>query len=380
MQVYASFTFFLVMAVLLVPVVIVGFTSGKLKLCGMIFTAVFLAITFSTDLLKATFLLSYIVLQIIIMKFFLHYRLRVKKVNSAILKAVILLSILPIFIVKITPFFGLSKVGFLGISYLTFKCVQVLLEISDGIIKQMKLKDYLYFVLFFPTLTSGPIDRSRRFFEDSNKKYSKKEYSDLIGSGLYYIILGATYKFVFASFFYGLLNGLNAPGLFTTIKYMYIYGFNLFFDFAGYSLMAVGTSYILGVNTPQNFNLPFISTSIKEFWDRWHITLSHWFRDYLYTRVLMSFIRKKRFKSRYTASYVAYIINMGIMGLWHGIDYKYVVYGLYHAMLLILNDLFERKVSFFKINKDKLWYKIIAGFITFNLVMFGFLIFSGRLF
>ena len=101
---------------------------------------------------------------------------------------------------------------------------------------------------------------------------------------------------------------------------MYLYTLYLFFDFAGYSLMAVGSSNILGIQTPMNFNKPFLSVDIKDFWTRWHITLSTWLRDFVFSRVLMQVIRKKWFKNRLHNATYAYIINMLVMGFWHGLS------------------------------------------------------------
>ena len=161
---------------------------------------------------------------------------------------------------------------------------------------------------------------------------------------------------------------------------MYAYSFYLFFDFAGYSLIAVGVSYILGVKTPDNFNMPFISKDIKEFWNRWHMSLSFWFRDFIYTRFVMSSMKKKRFKSRYTSSYIGYIITMGTMGIWHGTEIYYILYGLYHGILIILTDYLQRKSKLYKKYKKNYVFNLASIVLTFHLVCFGFLIFSGRLF
>ena len=161
---------------------------------------------------------------------------------------------------------------------------------------------------------------------------------------------------------------------------MYAYSFYLFFDFAGYSNFAIGTSYILGVRTPPNFFLPFLSTSIKDFWTRWHISLSKWFGDYVYSRITIDIMRKKLFKSRHTVSYIAQIITMLTMGAWHGLTLYYLLYGLYHGLLLVANDLYERKIPFYKKNKDHFAYQLLSVLVTFHLVCFGFLLFSGYLF
>ena len=152
----------------------------------------------------------------------------------------------------------------------------------------------------------------------------------------------------------------------------------MFFDFAGYSLMAVGTGYILGIRVPDNFNKPFISIDMKDFWDRWHISLSHWFRDFVFSRFMIFAIKGKKFKNRLNAASAGFIVNMLVMGIWHGLSWDYIIYGLYHGILLAVTERIQKK-QWYKQNHSKLWFKLSSWFLTLNLVMFGFLIFSGYL-
>ncbi len=100
----------------------------------------------------------------------------------------------------------------------------------------------------------------------------------------------------------------------------------------GYSAFAVGFAYLLGYRVPENFNLPFISRNIKEFWTRWHISLSFWFRDFIYMRFLLLAIKRKWFRSKHTPAYIANFLTFGVMGFWHGTATHYLVYGAYHAL------------------------------------------------
>ena len=169
----------------------------------------------------------------------------------------------------------------------------------------------------------------------------------------------------------------NLPNI---LNYMYAYSFYLYFDFAGYSFMAVGISYVLGIKTPDNFNLPYVSKDIKEFWNRWHMSLSFWFRDFIYTRFVMAGIKNKWMKNRYAISYIGFIITMLTMGIWHGTAAHYIIYGAYHGVLLCITDYYERHSKFYKKVKHTNSWSYISAFVTFNLVCFGFLIFSGKLF
>ena len=303
-----------------------------------------------------------------------------QKMDSKRLKPLVMLSILPLVVNKVFALTQLHLLAFIGISYMSFKTIQIMLEISDGLIKEkISVKDYLQFLLFFPTVSSGPIDRSRRFLKEINEVMPRKDYLELAGDGIYRIVLGLLYKVVLSTYVYQMLLALSNTGTVVySLKYMYLYTFYLFFDFAGYSLMAVGSSNILGIQTPMNFNKPFLSIDIKDFWTRWHITLSTWLRDFVFSRVLMQVIRKKWFKNRLHNAAYAYMVNMLVMGFWHGISVSYIAYGFYHGVLMSGFEIYQKKSTFYKKHKNKTWYKLMSWFVTMNLVMVGFFIFSGE--
>ena len=303
-----------------------------------------------------------------------------QRMDSKRLKPLVMLSILPLVVNKVFAITQLHLLAFIGISYMSFKTIQIMLEISDGLIKEkISVKDYLQFLLFFPTVSSGPIDRSRRFLKEINEVMPRKEYLELAGDGVYRIVLGLLYKVILSTYVYQILFALSNTGtVIYSIKYMYLYTLYLFFDFAGYSLMAVGSSNILGIQTPMNFNKPFLSIDIKDFWTRWHITLSTWLRDFVFSRVLMQVIRKKWFKNRLHNAAYAYMVNMLVMGFWHGISVSYISYGFYHGILMSGFEIYQKKSTFYKNHKNKTWYKLISWFVTMNLVMVGFFIFSGE--
>lgn len=303
-----------------------------------------------------------------------------QRMDSKRLKPLVMLSILPLVVNKVFAIIQLHLLAFIGISYMSFKTIQIMLEISDGLIKEkISVKDYLQFLLFFPTVSSGPIDRSRRFLKEINEVMPRKDYLELAGDGIYRIVLGLLYKVVLSTYVYQILLALSNTGTVVySIKYMYLYTLYLFFDFAGYSLMAVGSSNVLGIQTPMNFNKPFLSIDIKDFWTRWHITLSTWLRDFVFSRVLMQVIRKKWFKNRLHNAAYAYMVNMLVMGFWHGLSVSYIAYGFYHGILMSGFEIYQKKSTFYKKHKNKTWYKLISWFVTMNLVMIGFFIFSGE--
>ena len=365
--------FFLLLFVVLLIGFVVNFFEKRKDYYILALSLLFAGAIYGKSRAMMVYLLAFIVYQYFLV--FLAQRIEAKW-----LKPLVFLSILPLVINKVFALTSLHLLAFIGISYMSFKTIQIMLEISDGLIKEkISIKDYLQFLLFFPTVSAGPIDRSRRFLKEINEVMPRKEYLELAGDGVYRIVLGLLYKVVLSTYVYQMLLALNNTGTVVySIKYMYLYTLYLFFDFAGYSLMAVGSSNILGIQTPMNFNKPFLSVDIKDFWTRWHITLSTWLRDFVFSRVLMQVIRKKWFKNRLHNATYAYMVNMLVMGFWHGLSVSYIVYGFYHGVLMAGFEVYQKKSNFYKKNKNKNWYKLLSWFVTMNLVMIGFFIFSGE--
>lgn len=365
--------FFLLLFVVLLIGFVVNFFEKRKDYYILVLSLLFTGAIYGKSRAMIIYLLAFVVYQYLIV--FLAQRMEAKR-----LKPLVFLSILPLVINKVFALTSLHLLAFIGISYMSFKTIQIMLEISDGLIKEkINIKDYLQFLLFFPTVSAGPIDRSRRFLTEINEVMPRKEYLELAGDGVYRIVLGLLYKVVLSTYVYQMLLALNNTSTVVySIKYMYLYTLYLFFDFAGYSLMAVGSSNILGIQTPMNFNKPFLSVDIKDFWTRWHITLSTWLRDFVFSRVLMQVIRKKWFKNRLHNATYAYMVNMLVMGFWHGLSVSYIVYGFYHGVLMAGFEVYQKKSNFYKRNKNKNWYKLLSWFVTMNLVMIGFFIFSGE--
>ena len=365
--------FFLLLFVVLLIGFVVNFFEKRKDYYILALSLLFAGAIYGKSRAMIVYLLAFVIYQYFLV--FIAQRIEIKR-----LKPLVFLSIFPLVINKVFALTSLHLLAFIGISYMSFKTIQIMLEISDGLIKEkISIKDYLQFLLFFPTVSAGPIDRSRRFLKEINEVMPRKEYLELAGDGVYRIVLGLLYKVVLSTYVYQMLLALNNTGTVVySIKYMYLYTLYLFFDFAGYSLMAVGSSNILGIQTPMNFNKPFLSVDIKDFWTRWHITLSTWLRDFVFSRVLMQVIRKKWFKNRLHNATYAYMVNMLVMGFWHGLSVSYIVYGFYHGVLMAGFEVYQKKSTFYKKNKNKNWYKLLSWFVTMNLVMIGFFIFSGE--
>ena len=279
----------------------------------------------------------------------------------------------------------LPPFAFAGLSYITFRVIDVLVSIHDGLVKTVPAGQFFAFTLFFPTLSAGPIDRWRRFATDWTRERGRGEVWSDLDHAVRHAALGFLYKFVVAHLVKVYwLDGIPAAPTFShTVSYMYAYSAYLFFDFAGYSAFAVGLSHVLGVHPPENFRQPFLSRDIKDFWTRWHISLSFWFRDFVYMRFLLMAIKRKWFKSQYHAAYAGNLVTFGLMGFWHGLAWNYIVYGFYHAALMTGFDLFARWNRPNPKRPARFWgeslpWQAAAVFVTMHAVFFGFLIFSGH--
>lgn len=374
---YEDYFYFYVLIISLLPAIILGLLEKKIKYYGIFISILMVIAIMGIGKIFPVFLLG----EIILIKGYAI--VRKKTDNKYLYYFALMCSMLPLIIFKVSALVSQISLGFIGLSYLNFKAIQMIIEIYDKAIQEVNIFEALYFLLFFPTLTSGPVDRSRRFNDDLEKELTRQEYlNDYLIIGVKRILKGITYKFIIAT----LINSLwmsnisNNITVSNAISYMYAYSLYLFFDFAGYSAFAVGTSYILGIRTPENFNMPFLSKSMKEFWNRWHISLSRWFGDYIYSRFLLNSLRQKRFRSRVIASHVAQMLTMTIMGLWHGLKWFYVIYGIYQGLALVLTDIYERKSKFYKTYKKEKWFQYTQIIVTFHIACFGLLLFSGYLF
>ena len=367
-----EFFFFLILA--LVIGFIINYLGKKTEYYILALSLIFAIVIYGKNSLMLGYLIGFIIYQYILVM------IAQRTQDAKHLKILVFLSVVPLIINKVFALTHWHLLAFIGISYMSFKTIQIMIEISDGLIKErISIIDYIQFLLFFPTVSSGPIDRSRRFMVDIKERMPRDEYLELAGLGVYRVVLGLLYKVVLSTYSYHYLVTLpNFGSLDYSIKYMYLYTLYLFFDFAGYSLMAVGSSNILGIRTPMNFNKPFLSIDIKDFWNRWHITLSTWLRDFVFSRVFMEATKKKRFKKRLNTAMYAYMVNMVLMGFWHGLTISYIVYGFYHGLLMAGFEYYQKKSKFYKKNKNETWYKVLSWFITINLVIIGLYIFSGE--
>ena len=394
---YGNPVYFVYIVLAVLPIFVGLFFKKRFPLYEALVSLVFIILMLTgPSLAQLCALLGYVIWQIVWVYSYKLYRR--SRDSKWIFYLHTLLAVLPLVIVKVEPAISghQSLFGFLGISYLTFRSVGMMIEMRDGVLTEFTLWEFLRFLLFMPTFSSGPIDRFKRFNEDYLNIPERDELLDMLEQSVKYIMLGFLYKFILAHIFGHLLLGhvktyaLSTGGFFNlgTLGVMYVFGLDLFFDFAGYSMFALAISNLMGIKSPINFDKPFLSRDLKEFWNRWHMSLSFWFRDFVFMRLVMVLMRNKVFKNRNTTSSVAYLINMLIMGFWHGVTWYYIAYGLFHGVGLVVNDAWLRKKK--TLNKerkakglpplpDNKWTQALGIVVTFHAVMFSFLIFSGFL-
>jgi len=265
-----------------------------------------------------------------------------------------------------TEFPALNIILPLGISFFTLQQMAFLLDTYEGLTEEKSFLDYLLFASFFPTLLSGPIVHHREVlpqFKKSNAgTFNDKEFS----YGLFVFAIGLFKKTVIADSLAGMVAvGFDGHGIISaTDAWLSSIAFTLqaYFDFSGYSDMAVGLGLLFNIKLPLNFNSPFKATSIIQFWQRWHMTLTDFINAYVY----MPLMRLRKSFSFYYSLCVT-VIAMMMVGLWHGASWNYVLFGLLQGVALVINHLWRR--FGFSI------YKIIGWLLTilwwhFTLVVF----------
>jgi len=380
---FADFTFFGLLLYVAIPAILLGLFGRCNARWTLVCTLAFLGLQFHEYLevrpgvfvQEIWIVLGYAVWQWLLAAGFLRL-----KFKGAFTTALIL-SILPLAVAKYLPqIVPHTTFGFFGISYVTFRALDVVFSIRDRVVTAVPPVTYFAFLFFFPTVSSGPIDRYRRFSQDWQRQRNREEFLNDLDAAVQRLFRGFLYKFIIAALIEKhFMDRFAVGGAGHVIGYMYAYTFYLFFDFAGYSAFAISISYLLGIHTPENFNKPFLAPNIRDFWNRWHISLSFWFRDHIYMRFLLAAAKGKWFKNKHTASYVGLFLTFGLMGLWHGTEWYYLLYGVYHAALLSGYDWFARW------NKTRHWlsggrgWEAVNILLTFHSIAFGLLLFSGRL-
>lgn len=262
----------------------------------------------------------------------------------------------------------------IGISFFTFQTISYVIDVYRGRIEPLRRwVDYVFYVSFFPQLVAGPIVRARDFIPQIYKEpaVSREQF----GEGLFLILCGLFKKTVISD--YISLNFVDrifdAPLLYTGVENLmgvYGYALQIYCDFSGYSDMAIGIALLLGFRFNVNFDSPYQSATITEFWRRWHISLSSWLKDYLY--ISLGGNRKGKFRT-----YLNLLITMLLGGLWHGASVSFILWGALHGIALAVHKFVMNRFSSFKQlgSEMKPWRRVLGILITFHIVCFGWILF-----
>jgi D-alanyl-lipoteichoic acid acyltransferase DltB (MBOAT superfamily) len=274
-----------------------------------------------------------------------------------------------------------------GISFYTFETISYTVDVYRGLIKaERSFLNYGLFVTFFPKLVAGPIQRAGELLPQLKERPSFK--SIYLAEGLRRILCGLFLKVVLADNISPFVDegfAQNAATFSAIDVWMlaFLFGFQIYFDFSAYSHIAVGAAQMMGITIPENFNYPYIASSFKDFWKRWHISLSSWIRDYLYLPLSNVKVVKTSGSggigegletTNHQAKTKGLFLTWAIMGLWHGANWTFVFWGVFHATVIFC----ERKLKplrdrfpFFQVN-------VVGWAITLPLVMLSWIPFRAK--
>lgn len=275
-----------------------------------------------------------------------------------------------------TNFSSLNVVMPIGISFFTFRLMSYVIEIQrENIEPERDFVSFATYVAFFPTIMSGPIDRPNTFMPQLAKARSF-DVGDF-AEGCKRVLWGLFLKFCIADqlapYTDSVLNNYYHHNATSILLACIMYSFQLYADFCGYSEMAIGTARIMGIKVTENFLRPFFAQNIAEFWRRWHISLTTWITDYVFMPLNIAFRNWGKW-----GIYLATLLNLVIIGAWHGANWTFLLFGLFHGVMLVIvtaNDKKRKKLEKKYGLKKNAVYKYGRIFLTFVLCTIGFLLF-----
>lgn len=260
----------------------------------------------------------------------------------------------------------------LGFSYLAFELLHVVIERRRGRIESLSLPELLAFVFFAPARVAGPIKR----YPDFAAAVRDAEPSAAnVYAGLLRVLAGFAKKFMLADVL-GLAVARSGSVASAKLAWLVVFAFSLqlWLDFSAYSDIAIGLARTLGIALPENFRAPYLAKNIRDFWERWHITLSHWVRDYVFTPLGRSLFRTPLRRAPVLIAVICYVITFATVGAWHGLTAAFLLWGVYHGALLALYHVVRLKTPAWV--ADHRWYdsrpvRMASMALTFFVVMIG---------
>lgn len=231
-------------------------------------------------------------------------------------------------------------IRWLGFSYIAFRLIHTLRDRQTGHLPALPLDEYLVYMLFFPAFSAGPIDRAERFLQQLRQPGTPGA-KNLVAGGER-LLIGLFKKFILADTLAMIaLNGQNAlqvQGGAWLWLLLLAFSFQIFFDFSGYTDIAIGMGHLMGIRLPENFNTPYLKPNLTRFWDNWHITLTQWFRAYFFNPMTRLLRTKARLLPAWTVILITQLSTMVLIGLWHGMTLNFILWGLWHGLGLFINN------------------------------------------
>jgi len=268
----------------------------------------------------------------------------------------------------------------LGFSYIAFRLIHVLRDKQMGRLPELTLPEFATYVVFFPSLSAGPIDRAERFASDLKKDFALTQDETLLAGQR--IIVGLFKKFVVADALALMaLNDMLATQVRTTgwmWIHLYAYAFQIYFDFSGYTDIAIGIARLVGIKLPENFLSPYTKPNLTQFWNNWHMTLTQWFRAYFFNP-FNRWIRGYKTIPAWMMILVGQLATMLLIGLWHGVTLNFILWGAWHGLGLFLqnrwSDFVKTRIN---ISNPRLQATMQLGgiLLTFHFVALGWVFFA----
>lgn len=322
-----------------------------------------------------------VILSSIIINYYFYKKLTSKTIRRKnILLIGVALNILILVIFKYTDFI-IQNINFifstnidylnlpfpLAISFFTFQSIAFLVNVYDNEILNVKLKEFFLFILFFPQLIAGPIvkynNMTPQFNNEDNWRFDKRNFI----IGLIILFIGLIKKIYFAGTLSEFVDighqNINELKFLSSWLLSFCFTFQFYFDFSGYVDMAIGSALMFNIVLPQNFNSPLKATSIIDFWQRWHMTLTNFLNNFIYNPLLRS-LSNINFLNSMIITFFVFLIA----GIWHGPSWNFILFGAFHGFGLIVNHIYKKYIN---LNLSK----YIFWFLTFNFVNISFIIF-----
>ena len=231
-------------------------------------------------------------------------------------------------------------IRWLGFSYIAFRLIHTLRDRQNRRLPLMSLDEYFIYMLFFPAISAGPIDRSERFLRDLRSEVIP--YNENLGIASKRLVIGLLKKFVLADLLALIaLNGVNALQITSTgwaWILVYAYTLQIFFDFSGYTDIAIGMGLLMGVKLPENFDHPYLKPNLTQFWNNWHMTLTQWFRAYFFNPFTRAMRSVKKPLPAWLVILITQVSTMLLIALWHGITINFVFWGLWHGLGMFIQN------------------------------------------